>query len=61
MNLSVKQKQTHRHRRQMYGYQTGKWGDDRQARSLGLADIKITKYKIKSYCAAQKPVHNKLQ
>ena len=42
MNLSVKQKQTHRHRRQMYGYQTGKWGDDRQARSLGLADIKIT-------------------
>ena len=25
MNLFTKQKQTHRHRKQIYGYQRGKW------------------------------------
>ena len=25
MNLYIKQKQTHRHRQQIYGYQRGKW------------------------------------
>ena len=34
MNLFTKQKQTHRHRKQTYGYQRGEgWG---QIRSLGL-------------------------
>ena len=27
MNLFAKQKQTHRHRKQTYGYQKGKWGE----------------------------------
>ena len=26
MNLFKKQKKTHRHRKQTYGYQRGKWG-----------------------------------
>ena len=29
MNLYTKQKWTHRHRKQTYGYQTGKWGKDK--------------------------------
>ena len=33
MNLSTKQKQTHRHRKQTYGYQRGKGGD-----KLGIGD-----------------------
>ena len=27
INLYIKQKQTHRHRKQTYGYQKGKWGE----------------------------------
>ena len=27
MNLFPKQKQTHTHRKQIYGYQRGKWGE----------------------------------
>ena len=34
MNLFTKQKQTHRHRKQMYGYQRGKRGRDK----LGVWD-----------------------
>ena len=34
MNLSTKQKQTHRHRKQIYGYQRGKGVSN--VRSLGL-------------------------
>ena len=29
MNLFTKQKQTHKHRKQTYGYQRGKWGRDK--------------------------------
>ena len=36
MNLHKKQKQIHRHRKQSYGYQKGKEGE--QMRSLGLTD-----------------------
>ena len=35
MNLSVKQKQTHRHREQTYGWQGGVW--EEWTGSLGLA------------------------
>ena len=43
MNLRTKQKQTHRHRKQIYGYQRGKGGRDR----LGVWDqqIQTTIYK----------------
>ena len=37
MNLLKKQKQTHRHRKQTYGYQRGKWGKDK----LGVRDQQI--------------------
>ena len=36
MNLFTKQKQTHRHRKQTYGYQGERWGG--WIKSLGLAD-----------------------
>ena len=39
MNVYTKQKQTHRHRKQMYGYQRGKG----QIRGMGLID---TNYSI---------------
>ena len=44
MNLFTKQKQTHRHRKQIYGYQMGKAGTDK----LGVWDRQIhtTIYKI---------------
>ena len=45
MNLFTKQKQTHRHRKQTYGYQRGRgWGRDK----LGVWDYQIqtTIYKI---------------
>ena len=44
MNLSTKQKQTHRHRKQTYGYQRGKLGRDK----LGVwgEQIHSTIYKI---------------
>ena len=29
MNLSTKQKKSHRHRKQTYGYQGGGWGRDK--------------------------------
>ena len=35
----MKQKQTHRHRKQMYGYKKGKRVGERETRGLGLADI----------------------
>ena len=37
MNLYTKQKQTHRHRKQTYGYQRGKGGRDK----LGVRDQQI--------------------
>ena len=44
MNLFIKQKQTHSHRKQVYGYQRGKEGRDK----LGVWDQQIhtTIYKI---------------
>ena len=44
MNLFTKQKQTHRHRKQTYGYQRGKVGGNK----LGVWDqqIQTTIYKI---------------
>ena len=44
MNLFTKQKQTHRHRKQTYGYQRGRGGRDK----LGVLDkqIQTTIYKI---------------
>ena len=38
MNLFTKQKQTHTHRKQSYGYQRGEGGKEGQIRSLGLTD-----------------------
>ena len=38
MNLFTKQKQTHIHRKQTYGYQRGEEGGGRQIRSLEIAD-----------------------
>ena len=38
MNLYTKQKQTHRHRKQIDGYQMGHRGGERQIRSMGLTD-----------------------
>ena len=40
MNLFTKEKQTKKHRKQMYGYQRGMWGGAGEGwiRSLGLAD-----------------------
>ena len=38
MNLFTKQKQTHRHRKQMYGYQRGKVGERNK---LGVWDWHI--------------------
>ena len=37
MNLFIKQKQTHRHRKQIHGYQRGDWGKDK----LGVWDQHI--------------------
>ena len=36
MNLFTKQKQTHRHRKQIYGYQKGKWGRERDKLAFGV-------------------------
>ena len=36
MNLFTKQKQTHRHRKQIYGYQKGKWGRERDKLAFGI-------------------------
>ena len=38
MNISVKQKQTLRHRRQTCGFQGGKGAEEGRIGSLGLAD-----------------------
>ena len=40
VNLLTKQNQTHRNRKQTYGYQRGKGGEG-QLRSLGLADTNL--------------------
>ena len=48
MNLFTKQKSTHRHRKQTYGYQRGSWEveGEREIRSLRLADTNYyTKHK----------------
>ena len=37
MNLCTKQKQTHRHRKQIYGYERGE-GRARQIRGMALTD-----------------------
>ena len=38
MNLYSKEKQTHRHRKQTYGYLRGEEGMEEQMRSMGLTD-----------------------
>ena len=38
--LYTKQKKTHRHRKQTYGYQRGERGEEGQIRSMGLTDTK---------------------
>ena len=38
MTLYIKQKQTHSHRKQTYGYQRGKGGGEGINRSVGLTD-----------------------
>ena len=38
MNLYIRQKQTHRHRKQTYGYQRGQGGREGQIRSMGLTN-----------------------
>ena len=38
MNLYAKEKQTHRHRKQTYGYQTGEGGREGQIRNMELTD-----------------------
>ena len=42
MNLFTKQKQTHRHRKKIYGYQRGEGERQRYIRSMGLTDTTIT-------------------
>ena len=37
INLFTKQKQTHRHRKEIYGYYRGKWGEG-YIRRTGLTD-----------------------
>ena len=37
MNLYTKQKQTHRYRKQIYGYQSGGWGRG-EIRRMGITD-----------------------
>ena len=41
MNLSTKQKQTHKHREQTCGCQRGEWVEEGWIKSLGLADATI--------------------
>ena len=36
--MNLFKKQTHRHRKQNYGYQRGNWVGERAIRSLGLLD-----------------------
>ena len=36
MNLFTKQKQTHRHRKQIYGHQKGNWGRERVKLAFGV-------------------------
>ena len=38
MNLCTKQKETHRHRKNTYGYQREKGGEEGQIASMGLTD-----------------------
>ena len=46
MNLVIKQTQTHRCRKQTYGYQRGKGLKERKIRSLGLTHVHTTIHKI---------------
>ena len=41
MNLHTKQKQTHRHRKQTYGYQKGKGGTNQEYRINGYKLVHI--------------------
>ena len=38
MNVYAKQKQTHRYRKQTYGYQRGEGRRERQIKGMGLTD-----------------------
>ena len=38
MNIYSKQKQTHRRRKETYGYQRGEEGKEGQIKSMGLTD-----------------------
>ena len=40
MNLFTKQKQTHRHSKQTYGYQRGEGREEGQIRGMGLTETK---------------------
>ena len=51
MNLYIKQKQTHRHREQIYGYQRGRGGN---TRSLGLLDIEWITNQVLLYSTGNK-------
>ena len=44
MNLYSKQKQTHRHRKQTYGYQWGKGREQGKIRGMGLTDMNYYSY-----------------
>ena len=44
MNISTKQKQTHRHREQTYGCQGGGGVEEERTASLGLSDAKYFIY-----------------
>ena len=46
MNLFTKQKQTHRHRKQTYGYQKGNGGGRRDKLGVWDYQIQTTIYKI---------------
>ena len=61
MNLSTKQKQTHRHREQTCGCQRGGKLRERWSATLGLADANYYIYNgqtIRSYCMAQGTIFN---
>ena len=59
MNLFTKQKQTYKHRKQIYGYQKGK---DKGSNKLGIwnQQIHTAIYKVnsKDLCIAQRTIFN---
>ena len=58
MNLSMKQKQTHRHRKQAYGYQKGMGGGINWEFGISRYKLVYIKLTARSYCIALGTVVN---